>query len=81
MERLKGKTAIITGAAAGIGEATAKLFAGEGAKLALCDVAMEPLEKVTSAIREAGGEAIAVKCDVSNEDDVKAMIQAIEDSF
>ncbi len=81
MNRLKDKTAIVTGAAAGIGEATARLFAEEGAKLVLCDVAMEPLEKVVADIKEAGGEAIAVKCDVSNEDDVKAMVAKTKETF
>ena len=62
MNRLKDKVAIVTGAAAGIGEATARLFAKEGAKLSLCDVAVEPLEKVVEAINAEGGEAIACSC-------------------
>jgi 3-oxoacyl-[acyl-carrier protein] reductase len=81
MKRLDGKTAIITGAAAGIGEATARLFAEEGAKVVACDVVMEPLEAVVESIRAGGGEAIAVKCDVSNEDEVKAMVQATRDAY
>ena len=55
MDRLKDKVAIITGAGAGIGEATARLFADEGAKVALLDVAMEPLEKVVADINAGGG--------------------------
>ncbi len=81
MQRLKEKTAIITGAAAGIGRATAELFAAEGARLVLCDVAPEPLEAVVEAIKAEGGEAIDVTCDVANEEDVKAMIKAAVEAF
>ncbi|MCP4676887.1 MAG: SDR family oxidoreductase [Deltaproteobacteria bacterium] len=81
MQRLKDKTAIITGAGAGIGEATARLFASEGARLVLGDVAMDPLEEVVKSIKSEGGEAMAVKCDVSNEDDVKSMVAAAMEAF
>ncbi len=81
MQRLKDKIAIITGAGAGIGEATARLFASEGARLVLGDVAMEPLEEVVKSIKAEGGEAIAVQCDVSNEDDVKGMVAAAIEAF
>lgn len=81
MKRLENKTAIITGAAAGIGESIARLFAAEGARLALCDVAMEPLQKVVDSIKAEGGEALAVKCDVSNEDDVKNLIKATMNAY
>ena len=81
MKRLEGKTAIITGAAAGIGEATAKLFASEGARLSLCDVSEEPLAALAESIRKDGGEAIPVCCDVSNEDQVKEMIKTTLEAF
>jgi 3-oxoacyl-[acyl-carrier protein] reductase len=81
MKRLEGKTAIITGAAAGIGEATARLFAAEGARCALGDVSMEPLEKVAGEIRAAGGEAIAIKCNVADESDAKALVQKTIEAF
>jgi 3-oxoacyl-[acyl-carrier protein] reductase len=81
MNRLQDKVAIITGAAAGIGEATALLFAEEGAKLALLDVAMEPLEKVVAGINENGGEAIAIQCNVASEDDVIAMVKTVKERF
>jgi 3-oxoacyl-[acyl-carrier protein] reductase len=81
MNRLEGKTAIITGAAAGIGETTAKLFAAEGAKVVACDVAAEPLAKVVEAIVSDGGEAIAVECDVADEESVKAMVARALEAF
>jgi len=81
MKRLEGKTAIITGAAAGIGEATAKLFAAEGARLSLCDVTPEPLEKLAESIRRDGGEAIPISCDVSDEAQVKEMIKTTLETF
>jgi 3-oxoacyl-[acyl-carrier protein] reductase len=81
MKRLEGKTAIITGAAQGIGESTAGLFAAEGARVVACDVAREPLDKVVEGIRAEGGEAIAVECDVADEESVKALIAAAIDAF
>lgn len=81
MKRLEGKTAIITGAAAGIGEATALLFAQHGAKLALCDVAVEPIEKLAEAIKAEGGEAIAIKCNVADENEVKTMVKTTKETF
>jgi 3-oxoacyl-[acyl-carrier protein] reductase len=81
MRRLEGKTAIITGAAAGIGEATARLFAAEGAKCVLCDVSADALEKVVGEIRAAGGEAISVQCNVADEDDVKALVAKAVEAF
>jgi NAD(P)-dependent dehydrogenase (short-subunit alcohol dehydrogenase family) len=81
MERLKDKVAIITGAAAGIGEATARLFAQEGAAVTLCDLAMDPLNKVVESIKAEGGKAIAVKCNVGSEEDVKAMVAATIEAF
>jgi NAD(P)-dependent dehydrogenase (short-subunit alcohol dehydrogenase family) len=62
---LKNKVAIITGAASGIGESTALLFAKEGAKLILTDVNTEKGEKLVEAIKKDGGEAVFLKADVS----------------
>jgi len=81
MKRLEGKTAIVTGAAAGIGETTAKLFAAEGAKCVLCDVAMDGLERVVGEIRAAGGEAIAVKCNVADEAEVKELVRKALEAY
>jgi NAD(P)-dependent dehydrogenase (short-subunit alcohol dehydrogenase family) len=81
MDRLKNKVAIVTGAAAGIGEVTARLFAEEGAAVVLCDVAMEPLEKIVASINETGGKAIAVKCNVADENDVKTLMLKTMEAF
>ena len=72
--RLENKTAIITGAASGIGKATALLFAKEGAKLALADVAEPELQAVVDLITADGGSAIAKATDVSDEAQVKELV-------
>ncbi len=64
--KLKGKVAIVTGGASGIGAATARLFAAEGARLALVDQDKDGLAKVGAEIEAAGGEAMVVPADVSN---------------
>lgn len=74
MGRIQGKVAVLTGAASGIGEATARLFAYEGAAVVMADVNDERGEKLAAAIRESGGKADYVHADVSVEADVKAMI-------
>lgn len=66
MGRLAGKTAIVTGAASGVGEATAIRFAQEGADVVVGDVNSEGLERVVGAIKAAGGRAIGVTVDVSD---------------
>jgi NAD(P)-dependent dehydrogenase (short-subunit alcohol dehydrogenase family) len=76
MGRLEGKTAIITGAASGIGRATAMLFAREGCQLALADVSPEDLGQTKDLVTEAGGRALVQKTDVSVENQVKALIEA-----
>lgn len=72
--RFEGKVAIITGAASGIGKATAVLFAKEGAQLALADIDAAGLREVAHQISEAGGTAITKKTDVSNEKEVEALV-------
>jgi len=75
METLKGKTAIITGAAKGIGEATAKLFAKEGANVVVSDVDKENGDKVVREIKKAGGKAIFVKADTSDPKDSESLVK------
>lgn len=71
---LKDKTAVVTGAAAGIGRAIAQLFASAGAKVVVADVNADAAESTAHAIREAGGQAIAVVADVSQEAAVAALM-------
>ena len=73
---LNGKSALITGAASGIGRATALIFAREGARVIVADMADEGGEQTVRAIREIGGEAHFVRCDVSNARDVDALVAA-----
>jgi meso-butanediol dehydrogenase / (S,S)-butanediol dehydrogenase / diacetyl reductase len=72
--RLEGKVAVITGAADGIGRATAILFAREGAKLVLADVNEQGLRESLSLVVEGGGEAIIRRTDVSVEGEVKNLV-------
>lgn len=73
MSRLGGKTAIITGAALGMGRATALRFALEGANVVVADVSDEG-QKVVDEIQKANGRALFVKVDVSNASQVKTMV-------
>jgi len=79
--QLEGKVAIVTGGAKGQGAASSLLFAEEGAKVVVADWDFENAEKVAGEIKAAGGEAVAIKVDVSKEDDIKKMIQAALDNF
>ncbi|NBB51179.1 SDR family oxidoreductase [Rhizobium sp. CRIBSB] len=78
---IPGKVAIVTGAGSGIGEATATLMAQAGAKVVIGDLVLEEGQRVADAIVAAGGEAIAVKVDVSEEDQVKAMTARAVEAF
>jgi NAD(P)-dependent dehydrogenase (short-subunit alcohol dehydrogenase family) len=79
--KFKDKVAIITGSAKGIGKGVAEVLAEEGAKIVLVDWDQETGEETLQAFKKAGHEAIFVHCDVSNEDQVKAMIQKAIDTF
>ena len=79
MSRLTGKIAIINGGGAGIGRATAILFAKEGAKVVIADKATETGAETLDIIKDDGGEAIFVKADISRSTDVKKMIKTTVD--
>jgi NAD(P)-dependent dehydrogenase (short-subunit alcohol dehydrogenase family) len=79
--RLKGKVAIVTGGGTGIGEAIAKLFSAEGAKVTVTGRRKDPLEKVVDAIKQSGGLALAVPGSVTVEADVQHAVQKTYKQF
>jgi NAD(P)-dependent dehydrogenase (short-subunit alcohol dehydrogenase family) len=76
MTRLQGKSAVITGAAQGIGRATAELFAVEGARITAGDLDGDGLDRLSERVRGLGAEFVAVVGDVSKPDDARRMIEA-----
>jgi cyclopentanol dehydrogenase len=79
--RLQGKVALITGAARGQGAVEARMFAQEGAKVVLADVLDQEGAGVAAEIAEAGGDAVYVHLDVTNEDDWEAAVRSAVSSF
>lgn len=79
--RLADKSAIVTGGAGGIGRATSLAFAAEGARVAVVDVAPGAAEAVAEEIRAAGGTAIALTADVSNEADIERVVADTVSAF
>src|SRR5574340_521151 len=77
--RLKGKIAVITGAATGIGAATAELFAQEGAKVVLGDINETEAKATVSRIQHGGGEAVFVPTDVGVPAQIKQLVQTALD--
>lgn len=76
-ERLKGKVALVSGGATGVGGAASTLFAAEGARVAVLDVNAAAAEATALAIREAGGDAMAVVADVSQALPVERAVAAV----
>ena len=81
MEQFDGKTALVTGAARGIGQAIALKLATEGANLALCDLNAEWLEETAGKVKELGRRVECYSVDVSNGDAVNETVKAVEKDF
>jgi NAD(P)-dependent dehydrogenase (short-subunit alcohol dehydrogenase family) len=81
MNRLEGKVAWISGATSGIGEATARLFAREGAKVAVVGRRLAWSRRIVAGVRADGGEALAIACDVSRERRVRDSIRQTVEHF
>lgn len=79
--RVAGKVALVTGAASGLGKATAQRLAAEGARVAVADIDLSGAEAAAEAIRAAGGDARAARLDVTQEHEWIAAVEAVEAAF
>jgi NAD(P)-dependent dehydrogenase (short-subunit alcohol dehydrogenase family) len=79
--RLAGKVALVSGGATGMGGASSRLFAAEGARVGIVDLNLAAAEDTAAAIRAAGGQAIAVRADVSDSDQVEAAVRRVQEAF
>ena len=78
---LKGKVALVTGAAVGIGSAYARAFAREGMRLAICDIRANELSRLTGQLLMHGADILAVEADVAKPDDVRRTVDAALERF
>ena len=80
-KRFEGKTAFITGAASGIGRASAVAFAAEGARVVLTDRGEAALQETAEHVKKTGGEVLAITCDVSKPEQVEATVALAVKTF
>ncbi len=81
MKRLEGKVSLITGAAQGIGEATALKFAREGAIVVVCDVQQAGIDQVVAQCEAAGAQAVGYVMDVTNREQVESVVAQVKARF
>jgi len=81
MDRLAGKVALVTGGSSGIGEATARLFGQQGAKVAVLALEREELERVAEDIVASGGESMSVVADISKPDQMERGVREVVDRW
>jgi len=79
--RVKDKVAIVVGGASGIGRATAQLLAKEGARVVIADINIENANKIADGIKADGGEAVAMKVDMTKEEETIEMVKATLDRY
>ncbi len=79
--RFTGKVTFVTGAASGIGKATAVAFASEGARVAIIDRTEEALRQTAKAVEDAGGELLVIACDISKPEQVEAAVARTVETF
>jgi NAD(P)-dependent dehydrogenase (short-subunit alcohol dehydrogenase family) len=81
MGRLDGKVSVITGAGSGIGQASARLFAREGARVVVSDIDLAAAQATVDEITEAGGQAIAERVDVTDQESTTALAERVVQRF
>src|SRR3954449_585280 len=81
LKRFEDKTAFITGAANGIGRATAIAFAAEGARVAITDRSEAALQETADQVKAAGAEVLAITCDVSKPEEVETAVAQVVKTF
>ncbi|MBV9266309.1 MAG: SDR family NAD(P)-dependent oxidoreductase, partial [Acidobacteriaceae bacterium] len=81
MREFRGKVAVVTGAASGIGREMARQFAAEGMKVVLADIEQAPLEQVADEMRQSGATIIREQVNVSKRDDLERLATRAYDEF
>lgn len=78
---IDGKVGVVTGGGRGIGAETARALAAEGAKLVISDIDLAAAEEIAAELNSQGSSAVGVRCDVTDESDVRQMVEAGVDAF